>query len=53
MTAAVAVVTFQMLDLKKLTKQALAAEPGACFACEKTAPDKATLCAACGGEANE
>ncbi|MDP2271237.1 MAG: ParB/RepB/Spo0J family partition protein [Archangium sp.] len=38
------------LDVKKLTKQALAAEPGTCFACSKPAPDKATVCVACGGE---
>lgn len=41
------------LDLKKLEKQALAAEPGTCFACEKPAPGKATLCTACGGDGED
>lgn len=36
------------LDLKKLEKQALAAEPGKCFVCGKD-PGPKTLCDSCGG----
>lgn len=37
------------LDVKELTKKALKAEKGTCFACSKPAPEK-TLCSDCGGE---
>ncbi len=40
------------LDVKALTKKALGAEPGKCFACSKPAVDeKGILCVPCGGEA--
>lgn len=38
------------LDVKALTKAALAAAPGTCFACGTPAPEKAICCKACGGE---
>jgi ParB/RepB/Spo0J family partition protein len=41
------------LDLKAMTKKALEATPGTCFACSKAAPEKQTLCADCGGEGEE
>lgn len=40
------------LDLKKLEKQALAAEPGKCFVCGKD-PGPKTLCDNCGGAETE